>query len=412
MTSRALLRRASIGGWTLLLALGACSAEAPKPAPPAPAPAPPGPAAVAIAAQAGPVDGKTVNSDAFIWELVTQFAAPVSPAKPSPVVFETWASDEETFNTNPQWPSGPRPLKFHVSVLQRMKTGQPAGPAPAFKIDVACNPPTGGAVGMFPASGTPTPCVAEQVARNRVEFDYIVNNKLNTQTGLAAAYKSGLTVEMPIEAIALKGDWVPTAVLLQWIPQLGTLDRIRQLYHTTTSDSVEYALVSMHVASRQNPNWVWGTLEHEMNPGRCDYIGCYDSFGAQVPVVQPNKASFNTQYGACAKTPALEALMAKANLSEVWKHYCLKSSQVTFTAADGTPYVLGNSVIEGIVGNGTIAASSCIACHSYASFGASGTPTAAATAILPFNPTGNTIQNVLSGSRTFSFNWGLLNAPK
>jgi hypothetical protein len=395
-----------------LLALGACSAEAPKPAPPAPAPAPPGPAAVAIAAQAGPVDGKTVNSDAFIWELVTQFAAPVSPAKPSPVVFETWASDEETFNTNPQWPSGPRPLKFHVSVLQRMKTGQPAGPAPAFKIDVACNPPTGGAVGMFPASGTPTPCVAEQVARNRVEFDYIVNNKLNTQTGLAAAYKSGLTVEMPIEAIALKGDWVPTAVLLQWIPQLGTLDRIRQLYHTTTSDSVEYALVSMHVASRQNPNWVWGTLEHEMNPGRCDYIGCYDSFGAQVPVVQPNKASFNTQYGACAKTPALEALMAKAQsvrgvealLPEVvaghlhgGRRHAVRARQLGDRRHRRQRHhrgvVLHRVPLVRVVWR-----------ERHADGGRDGDPAV--------QSHGNTIQNVLSGSRTFSFNWGLLNAPK
>jgi len=168
----------------------------------------------------------------------------------------------------------------------------------------------------------------------------------------------------------------------------------------------------MHVASRQNPNWVWGTFEHEMNPGRCDYIGCFDTFGAQVPAVQPNRTAFNTQYGACAKTPQLAAMMTKANLSKVWEHYCMKSTQVDFTAADGTPYALGNSVIEGIVGNGTVAASSCISCHSYASFGANGAPTAAATAILPFNPTGQTIQNVLNGSKTFSFNWGVLLAPK
>jgi hypothetical protein len=79
--------------------------------------------------------------------------------------------------------------------------------------------------------------------------------------------------------------------------------------------------------------------------------------------------------------------MVKANLSPVWEHYCLKSTEVDFTAADGTPYVLGNSVIEGIVGNGTSAASSCIACHAYASFGPTGKPTISATAILPFNPT-------------------------
>jgi len=81
-------------------------------------------------------------------------------------------------------------------------------------------------------------------------------------------------------------------------------------------------------------------------------------------------------------------------------------------AADGTPYALGNSVIEGLVGNGTVAASSCIACHAYASFGPTGAPTKTATAILPFNPTGKPIQTVLNESRTFSFNWGVLLAPK
>jgi hypothetical protein len=84
---------------------------------------------------------------------------------------------------------------------------------------------------------------------------------------------------------------------------------------------------------------------------------------------------------------------------------------VDFTAADGTPYVLGNSVIEGIVGNGTIAASSCITCHAYASFGPAGKPTAAATAILPFNPTGKPIPGVLAGSPPFAFMWGVLLAP-
>ena len=49
----------------------------------------------------------------------------------------------------------------------------------------------------------------------------------------------------------------------------------------------------------------------------------------------------------------------------------------------GTPYVLGNSVIQGIVGNGTVAASSCIACHVCASFGPTGKPAASVTAILP-----------------------------
>ena len=91
--------------------------------------------------------------------------------------------------------------------------------------------------------------------------------------------------------------------------------------------------------------------------------------------------------------------------------YCLKSTQVDFVASDGTPYALGNSVIEGIVGNGTVAISSCITCHYYASLGSTGAVTTAAKKILPFNPAGNPIPGVAHGSHRFAFNWGVLLAP-
>ena len=372
---------------------------------------------VAVPAQAGAVDGKSENSDAFIWRLFTEFTAPASEGGPSRVVFENWASDKDTFAAKPQWPKPGEPLQLHASVLELVKTMNPSVSLMNLRtngIDVKCLPPRGAAAGGFPPSDAPDqgPCFAEQVARNRPQFNYIVNNNLNTKAGLAAAFKKSLNVEMPLESIAIKADWIPLPDLLQWIPQLGDVGTIRKLYYTATVDSREYALVAMHVSSRQNPNWVWGTFEHQMNPGRCDYIGCFDSFGAQVPTIRPNTTAVNTQYGACLKTEQLKTLMAGANLSPVWENYCLKSTEVDYAAVDGTPYVLGNSVIEGIVGNGTVAASSCISCHAYASFGPDGAPTKSATAILPFNPTGKPIPGVLRGSRTFAFMWGVLQAPE
>lgn len=369
---------------------------------------------VAMPAKAGPVDGRSENSDAFIWRLFTEFTAPASAHSASPVVFETWASDDDTFSIKPHWPKEGEPIKLHASVLQVMKAldiNESQTNLRARTIDVPCKAPVGAAVGGFPTSGTPTPCIAEQVARNRPLFDYIVSNQLNTQAGLAAAYAKSFNVEMPVESIAIKFDWIPLRALMQWIPQLSDIATIRKLYYTTTVSSVEYALVAMHVSSRQNKDWVWGTFEHQMNPGRCDAIGCFDSFGAQIPAVLPDRSQFNSQYGPCPKTQPLKTLMASANLSPVWENYCLKSTQVDFAAADGTPYALGNSVIEGIVGNGTVAASSCISCHFYASFGSTGKTTSSARAILPFNPTGKPIPGVLAGSLPFAFNWGVLLAP-
>jgi len=369
---------------------------------------------VAVPARAGVVTGTSQNSDEFIWRLLTQFAAPVSRPRPSPVVFETWASDADVFSTTPHWPSPNAPKKFQASVLGRL-SGPSGGGAANPVIDVACTPPAarGGnaAVAGFPTTGTPTPCIAEEVKRNRPQFDYIVRNRLNTQAGLRAAYARSFKVVMPTEAISVKGDWIPVQTVLQWIPSLGSIANIRRLYYTNTSDSVEYALVALHVSSRQNTNWVWGTFEHSRSPGRCDEIGCFDSFGTTRPSVFPNQRTPNTQYGPCPKSARLRTLMERAHLSPVWDNYCLKSTEVDYAAPDGTPYVLGSSVIERIAGGGTVAASSCIACHVYASFGANGQPSAAATAMLPYNPTGAPIAGVLAGSQQFDFMWGVLLAP-
>jgi hypothetical protein len=220
------------------------------------------------------------------------------------VVFETWASDDDTFSTNPHWPAPNESMTLLGSVLAAAKTLNAAGGPISLRattIDVSCKVPPGAAVGGFPTGGSPPPCIAEQVQRNRAQYDYIVNNKLNTQAGLAAAYAKSFKVEMPPESIAVKGDWVPLPNLLQWVPQLDDIATIKKLYYTVTVSSVEYALVAMHVSSRQNPNWVWGTFEHQMNPRRCDAIGCFDSFGSQIPDVSPNRTAVNTQYAPVPK---------------------------------------------------------------------------------------------------------------
>jgi hypothetical protein len=86
------ISRASIAALTLLI-LSGCKTEVSQPAAPTVAQV-----SVAVPARAGAVEGKTENSDAFIWELFTQFTSPVSGGSASPVAFETWASDEDTFN--------------------------------------------------------------------------------------------------------------------------------------------------------------------------------------------------------------------------------------------------------------------------------------------------------------------------
>jgi hypothetical protein len=66
-------------------------------------------------------------------------------------------------------------------------------------------------------------------------------------------------------------------------------------------------------------------------------------------------------------------MMVNAGDAPVWQNYCMKGSQITYGTAE-QPTRLGNSVIEAINADVPIAKSSCISCHSVASFNAKGEP--------------------------------------
>ncbi|MDJ0931575.1 hypothetical protein [Breoghania sp.] len=151
------------------------------------------PVVVGTPSQAGPVDGSDQNSDEFIWTLFTQFVAPATSGKEKPVIFETWASDADTFNTAPKWPDPSEGKKFQTSILELATTpslhGAAAGASLAKAIDVPCKTPGNAGVGGLPSTGTPKPCVAEETRRNKPQFDYIVENGFNTQKDLAGGLR-------------------------------------------------------------------------------------------------------------------------------------------------------------------------------------------------------------------------------
>jgi hypothetical protein len=197
----------------------------------------------------------------------------------------------------------------------------------------------------------------EETRRNKVAFDFIVNNKLNTKSGLKAAFAAGKDIAFPVDAVEVKAEWMPVG------PEIDAT----QFYINTASDGKAYALVGMHVISKNVPNWTWATFEHQANGGRCDFTGCHDRFGAVTPDVPP-KTPEGGQYPPCLKTAALQQIMADAKLAPAFANYCLKGSQVDFVTPTGVPTLLGNTVIEG----GFVNTSSCITCHSRASIDAKG----------------------------------------
>ena len=339
---------------------------------------------VATPALQGEVDGRDgVLSDAFMWQVFLEALEPVAAASPPKVEFETWATDKTTFSATPQWPGAA---------------------APSF--DTPCEPAHTPLVFDFPANG----CIVEVVKRNRPQFDYIVNNRLNTKQGLAAAFaKTGFTVDMPKQAVSIKAEWVPFSTLRTWIAGAAswTNDTIKGKYYTTNVGNMDYALVAIHVSSKQNANWVWATFEHSLNPGRCDYTGCFDSFGFKSKVQLPDLTTLNSQYPACPPSLDLLATTIPYNVPDVFiGNYCLKSTQTDYVDADQVPTVLTNTVIEGLMAKNSPTSSSCITCHYYAAFGSDGLVNKAANAMPLGNPSGLPDPNILENLKQFDFMWG------
>jgi hypothetical protein len=289
--------------------------------------------------------------DQLAWQFFIQVN---TSAGGSNALFETWASDTDTFNPNPQFPTTAAPLALHAPIV-------PAQGRLALQ--------RGGR--LLPAV-PPGPGVLEESRRNKDSFDFIKQNNLFTISGLRAAF--GKTITFPVAAMEVKANWQLVTDIPAFTNGRVALADVPKLYHVNTgADGKQYAFVSMHIISKAVPNWTWATFEHKFNPGRCDILGCRDSFGAQTSVVQPNPAP-NQGYPDCDKTPALQAMISAANWDPAFANYCLKGSQTDFTDASGLDIRLGNSVTE----NGFVNQSSCMTCHGRAAFDQSGNATSQA----------------------------------
>lgn len=354
------------------------------------------------------------SSDMVGWTEFASITAPSGQAKK--VEFETWASDDDLYVKNSaQWPTLNEPKSLQTSALALAHLRGVIRPF-AFTPG-SCLRPQGLSNGAAAGSGFPTnACIGEEVRRNWASFQYIVANALDTKAGRARAFASGLHIDLPADAVEFKGDWASVADVAVWLKV--DADVVRKHYYTSTSTiagvNTEIALLSFHISTKQVKNWVWSDFEGSMNPGRCDVIGCHDSFGAVNSDVGPNDKPYQS-YGDCAKTPALKTMLTSSGIDPVWFNYCLKGTQVTFIDDNGLPILLGNSVIEPLNAGVPIKQSSCVTCHGYASFGADGNPTQAILDVLnaPLqSPTGNIDPRLAQGSVGNDFIWGLLTGGK
>lgn len=311
--------------------------------------------AAALAAEPNPA---MTRPDRLAWELLAQIARPAATAGNNDVLFETWASDVDTFADVPRWPDAV--AGAHMVLINRVQPSgskEPGAIPPARHCEV----------------GHITLCIGKETLRNRPAFDFMVDNGLTTRRGLAAFF--GKTMDFPVDTIEVKAEWLPVSELQAW--NGVTPEQAASLYHINQAkfgdDIVPVALVALHVITKQVPNWTWATFEHWKNPGRCDETGCRDVFGAAAPVVAAHDTP-NRGYDKCEPSEALRRLFSAGGVADVWQNYCLKGTQTDFITPTGAPTRLGNSVAETINAGVPHGRSSCMTCHTEAAFDRDGNP--------------------------------------
>ncbi|PRY22552.1 hypothetical protein CLV78_10692 [Aliiruegeria haliotis] len=277
----------------------------------------------------------------------------------------------------------------------------------------------------------------EQVYRNAPMLRYIFEHNLYTKEGLGARFvamnealskdvpfhRTDLSVRFPEDAVMVKVDWVHQRFMIDAKlidPDLDPPQNPDTPYITVEMEGADpvdsglYYLVAMTNASKVLPGWHWYAIEHVANAGRCDFIGCNDSFGYAARGIEVDGALHGTNYvppfplsepenGAATDIPSGYGKVYSADLTgetltdalaglydglgigtaatdadpavldpadPAWRNYRLKGTQTSFTTNDGVTTLMGASVTEG----GFVNSASCMTCHSQASVNAAGNP--------------------------------------
>lgn len=302
------------------------------------------------------VPNRAVNcSDRFAWE---RFVEMVTPVADGIVTFQTFATDADTFQCPPK--------DLATCAADPTAAGCPVWPA-THEDQPQLMTQRSARLGAARSSASPAPPVGfdcwavpntEIVYRNRATFDYIVAHGLWYVEGVQQKFEEGFVYDFPTDSVEVKGNWV----------ELSREQIESGRYHTMDQDGKTMGLIAMHISTKDLPNWFWSTFEHVDNPGRCDFLGCHDSFGFVPHDVAPHRKELCRPYPPEEITPQLAELMA--GLPPVFRNYRLKGSMVDYTTATGSPILVGNSVTEA----GFVQTASCMTCHARAAVQATPSP--------------------------------------
>ena len=296
-------------------------------------------------ASAGDAPNPPVNTpDAHAWKLFEAINQPVEGDEEGRVLWETWALARLVFRdprATPTWEGSIGPAqdisRFESATRQqRMRLASLRASAAAGE---------GGADEFAPRIDPQRPGINE-TRMNRAAFDFVVENELWFVEGQERFYSDparrskfkGQTtgtrerqINFPIAAQEIKALWT----------RIQESDKPRYHHHTILRNGREelWGLTSLHITTKDIPNWYWATFEHVDNPGREAVLPDRDRAGRPT--------SFD---------------------GTKWENYVLRGSQIDFITPHGDATLLASSQIE----DGFQSTSSCMTCHARSTIGEPG----------------------------------------
>jgi len=289
------------------------------------------------------------NPNKFAWELFTEICKPYDTKEPDgATVWEKWALAPNVFdnpNEAPKWEK----VRMMKRDFDRLK-GEPLQQLALIdNPKKSQSPQNKGRFHLFfdDSEFDKNDSIANETRMNKTAFDFIVENNMYYAQGIEKFYYKNKKIDLPPDTKEIKAEWI--------IIPASEKDKYHySVQKDSTGKSIYWGLVSLHIISKDIPNWTWATFENKYNK--------------YLPEVQDNpilqsKDTFGIIDGKISD--ALLKLQKENGLSDVWQNYILRGTQTNFTSSNGETTILGNTYTE----RGFLNSSSCITCHSRATVG-------------------------------------------
>jgi hypothetical protein len=250
----------------------------------------------------------------------------------------------------------------------------------------------------------------EEVTRNKISYDYLIQNGLTTKLDVAAFFAKNDFVNMPVGSVELKASWLQ---MTKGSPApKGAL--------TFNFDSGKYWWRGLHIMVKmkslsdpgkafytEDPSWFWTTFEFNNNPGVAEVRQSQITQRAPLPLDE------------------ISTILEVAGLSGFgFEAYAPNGTQIRFTK-DGNgkiPVILGHTDMEDFAGSPntgqprywTRFEASCHSCHATASYNPKtgaffpfSVPTGALDPSYNKTDSGGTVRYLGQGYRSLDFMWSI-----